>query len=501
LLVPIVALGAARAFEYLRYAWAQLTAPTILIFTEAHTALLAWRAQAGLRLYPDWRDYPHVVNFFGPLYFELVGLLAAAAGADLSQLFVIGRAVSILCVLLTSLLVGVYLGHRHGPWAGASGALLSLGAKPMQGCSVVVRPDMMAELLGIGGILLVVGRSPRRQWAGGALLVLAFFTKQTAGIYLLVAAMALFLAQRRRLAAAVLGGGLAALVLIAALTTMILEPNFASSLLGESKTPWDDAGWYATLGRLVADDPDLLVFTAIGLVVAALGPSREVELTSLAVVILVAGLITTRKLGADVNYYLSLRVVEAMAFALLWRVAKARRAWPLVPLAAVAYAGSWALMSSLARMKAEADVARATADSSRGGPDYSRLPAFREVARLAQDPSVHMLTDVGLFDLYQRERAAIGIPWLFRILVQTGQVDPARMRRWIDDEYYDVIITMVGLESPSYESYAFGLPMTLVERARAHYVLVAKKGGFYYYGRRRDPPGRLRSLLGAELVD
>jgi hypothetical protein len=501
MLVPILVLGAERAYAYLVYAYHRLSAPTDPIAFESQTALLAWRAQAGLRMYPAWWDYPHVANFFSPCYFGLVGLLGAVAGADLAQLFLIGRAVNIVCGLLTTSVVGVYLVRRYGPWAGVAGAVLSLGVGPMHVASVVVRPDMMAELLGVAGFLLVGDRSPRRHRAGCALLVLAVLTKQTAVIFLLAGAVALLLAGQRRRAGEVLGGGLAALALIVGVMTLTLEPNFATSLLGEGRTPWVAAGRIETLRLLTTYDPDLLVFPALGLLAWNLGPAREVKMTTLAVVVFASGFVATAKYGSGVNYYLSLRVVEACAVGWLWHAARVRRAWQLVPLAAVACVGAWALEPGVAHTKAEAGSARTSADLARGGPDRSRLPAYCAIDRLARDPDVKLLTDVGLFDLYRRERAAFGSPWLFRMLVQSGQVRPVAMERFIENEDYDWIITFFGLDSPDYESNGFCLPPPLVVRARAHYVPVGRLGGFYVYGRRRDPPGRLRSLVGAGLVE
>jgi hypothetical protein len=190
-------------------------------------------------------------------------------------------------------------------------------------------------------------------------------------------------------------------------------------------------------------------------------------------------------------------VVEALAVGSLWHVARARRAWQLVPLAMVAYLGAQALLPGVAHAKAEADAARASrqADRSPGSPGRALLETRRAIARLARDPDIHLLTDVGLFDLYLGERATFGDPWLFRLLVRTGQVHPTKLEKLVENEYYDVIITMHGLESPSYAANVFGLPMSVVERARIHYALIGRRGGFYVYGRRDRPSARVRSLI------
>lgn len=59
----LVAAGAVRAGLYLVYAARMSTFPLEAHQLESKMVLLAWRAQQGLSLYPEWRDYPHVANF------------------------------------------------------------------------------------------------------------------------------------------------------------------------------------------------------------------------------------------------------------------------------------------------------------------------------------------------------------------------------------------------------------------------------------------------------
>src|SRR5690242_5748800 len=73
--------GAARAVGYLAYALFTIPISYEIWYLEPKMVHLAWRVQAGVGLYPDWTAYPHVANFFGPVYFGLVGLLGRAAGA------------------------------------------------------------------------------------------------------------------------------------------------------------------------------------------------------------------------------------------------------------------------------------------------------------------------------------------------------------------------------------------------------------------------------------
>src|SRR5262249_54874169 len=158
------------------------------------------RAQAGDSLYPDWHNYPHVSNFYGPVYFFLVGQLARLVGADLDRLFLIGRGVTLGSAVITTLGLAWFLGRRYGRSAALVGLLYSLGSLPMFGFSVMVRPDTMAELFGCAGVLLSWQRTRAGVLGGGALLVLAILTKQTAITFLAAAAAGLWWEGQRRLA-------------------------------------------------------------------------------------------------------------------------------------------------------------------------------------------------------------------------------------------------------------------------------------------------------------
>ena len=74
----------------------------------------AWRVQHGVPLYPDWKHYPHVANFYAPLNFVLVGSLGKAFGSDLTGLYLIGRIVTVASVILTSLVLGLAIYRRAG---------------------------------------------------------------------------------------------------------------------------------------------------------------------------------------------------------------------------------------------------------------------------------------------------------------------------------------------------------------------------------------------------
>ena len=486
----LLAAGLARGAGYLAYAASSLPSPLEAFHLEAKMVLLAYRAGLGESLYPAWRDGPHVANFFGPAYFAAVGGLGRWAGVGVDGLFAIGRGVSFGSGLLTSLAVGVVAARGSGKFAGIVAGVLSLGAAPMFGFSVMVRPDLMAELLGVVGFFLAGRKGWAGEWVGGGLLVLAILTKQTAGVFLLAAALGWAAEGDWRRGLRLMAGCLAATLLVVAAATLTAEPNFARSLAGESKTPWEFGSWARTLGRAARLAPDLLFFPILGLVLWASGATgrREGRPALLAAVLLASSVGLAAKRGADLNYYLSLRVVEGLAVASLWRAwGAAKSPARSATLAAGTLLGVLTLVPGSLYASSEALSARAKAAFLAGPYGRDVLGFYRELFALARMPGSRLLTDSGLIDLHHGRLADFGDPWLFRVLAETGQVDPGVMRNRVDSGYYDLIVTTSELDRPGYDVYEFGLPRAVVERARARYVRVDARGGLFLYGRRPGP--------------
>ena len=212
LLAVVFLLAVVRAVEYCGYVSVQSQSPFDAHYLESAMVHFAWRVQHGIRLYPDWESYPHVANFFSPLSFLIIGLVGRALGTDIRGLYLVGRGVSIVSVVATSIVLGVVLKRRYGVRAAIFGMLLSLGGCPLYAAGVMTRPDALAEFLGMTGFFLAEGRSRSTGIAAGLMLCLAAMTKQTTLVYFGAAAISLYLkGQWRR-----------ALILIAGVTTTIL---------------------------------------------------------------------------------------------------------------------------------------------------------------------------------------------------------------------------------------------------------------------------------------
>lgn len=485
-------LALTRALSYLVCAAVFLPSPLESYHLEAKMVLLAYRAERGLSLYPDWEGYPHVTNFYGPVYFGVVGLIGRALAADIPELFRIGRWLSFGSGLLTTGFVGLITARRYGRGPGVAGATLSMATGSMLGFSVMTRPDMTAELLGMVGFWLAISPSATRAWSGGLILVLAILTKQTAALFLGAAVLAWWCDGHWRRGAAV-GLGVAAVVgAVVGMVTLGMAPSFAGSLLGDAQTPWSLWSWRLTISRLVASSPDVVVFPTLGLILWGLRWTgrRETALLVLATLILVTSFVTSAKRGSDLNYCLSLRVVECLAVGALWR------SWALATtrlraggLLVAALIGCLTVVPGVVATFKAAQGALGTGRFFASSYGRAYLSYQQKLQSLAADPDSRILTDSGMLELYQGDRAAFGDPFLFRIMVDTGRIDPALMRERIDSGYYDLVVTTSAIDLPTYATYEFGLPMVLVDRIRARYAAAASQGSLFLYERRAAAAG------------
>ena len=241
----LIVLGVARMPGYLVYALVELRSPLEAFhFRKAVMVHHAWRVAAGRPLYPGWERLPYVANFYGPLAFWVVGLAGRATGAGIDGLFAIGlRPFSLARALATTAVVAwAELRGRYGRRAGWLGGVLSLGAVPMLGFSVMVRPDLLAETLGFSGLLLTLaGSTGGASWRARRSWSLAILTKQTAGIFLLAAAAAAPGPGVRARAAAVFASGMGIAAAVAVAVSASAEPGLVSSLLGHSRLRADPA--------------------------------------------------------------------------------------------------------------------------------------------------------------------------------------------------------------------------------------------------------------------
>ncbi len=496
-------LAVVRASDFARYAMAQIQRFGDAFHLESKMVYLCWRVQEGLALYPDWQDGPYVSNFFGPLYFFVTGNLCRFLDADLETIPVVGRGVSIVGGVVAMVAVGVAVWQRYGRTAGLFSGFLALGASPMVGFGAMTRPDLLADTLGFIGFLLTIGRSNWLRWLGLGLLVAAIFTKQTTATYLLAAVISLiFLGNRRRSLALLVTGGLISLVIIG-LVSIVGEPGFLPSLLGEASAPKDFDKWRILLRRVLETGPELIWLPVVGFLFWSLRRPRDPSLATLVVIQLAASIISSLKIGADLNYFLSLRLVAGLAGGALWSLSvdfifprnkavrsqddsKPRRSPWRRALWGLGLAGAvWITVLTLYLSQQQMAAVRATTlqrVATLGSPRGRQLQSmFEPFFRLARDPDTKILTDDGFIALRQGSEAPFVDPWLFRLMVMTHRIEPTALQEEIESSSFDWILTTHNLMSPTYLDYEFGLPPSLVTAARSHYLSAGFSGRYFLY--------------------
>ncbi len=495
LVAVLFVLALVRAALFVAFVVDQISNPHDVHYLESAMVHLAWRVQHGVQLYPEWEHYPHVSNFFAPLSFVIIGSLGRATGTDLDGLYLIGRVVTVGSVLLTTLVLGLVVSRRYGKPAALLAMALSLGVGPLFHCGVMTRPDALAESLGFTGFLLATGQRSMTRAIGGVLLYFAAMTKQTALVYLVAAVLGLCLEARRNQAWRILISVTSALFVTILAVRFSIEPNFIVSLLGESRMPFDIESWWRTVMTVAWTDSELFVLTIAGIVCWSRGPKREPMPAVLAALLLASSLVTAAKRGSAENYFLGMRSVAALAAGTLWHnlstSGSRSRLWEKV--AVVALIGGMALSIMNAeyfRRNARHEALVWRSGAGKAGLDfYARL--FREVEDLRRP----FLTDLGILDIRQGERTVFGDPWKFKLMAENGQIDTTVIQKNIDHEYYDLIFCRRDLFSPEYETFEFGLPRALVQRARRHYRFVVSKHGLFVYGRRGAQPGSTSAEL------
>ena len=209
----------------------------------------------------------------------------------------------------------------------------------------------------------------------------------------------------------------------------------------------------------------------------------------LAVLLLASSVVTAAKRGSAENYFLGLRSVAALAVGALWHnmstSASRPRVWEIVTVAAVTGGMAFSIQNAAYFWRNARQVASVRAT----GPGKAAVQFYQRLFREAEDPRTRFLTDVGIIDIRQGERTVFADSYKLKLMGENGQFDTKVIQENIDHEFYDAIVCRSDLFSPSYETYDFGLPMILAERARRHYRLSVAKHGLYIYHRRGKQPG------------
>ena len=126
----------------------------------------------------------------------------------------------------------------------------------------------------------------------------------------------------------ILGGGAALLIALVVAITLAFEPNFAASIAGEAKSPWVISEWLRILRAARRDrarTPAHPRHRVLALDRAQGAATEEVRWAVLAIVLLGSSLVLSAKYGADLNYFVSLRVPKSLAIGTLWHAGRTAR--------------------------------------------------------------------------------------------------------------------------------------------------------------------------------
>lgn len=478
----LLAVGALRAVLFVVYAALAVGSPDPFYYLEGANVHFAWRVEQGLTLYPEEGVYPYTLNYMGPAYYAAVGHIGRWLDADIPRLYFIGRLLTTGSGLALAVLVYLYLARRLCPIAAAIGGLLALGSGPMVAFGVMVRPDAIADVLGFAGFLLAGSCGAVGLWGGAVLLALACLTKQTAGVYALAAIAALLAASppaKRR--AALLAAATAAIILAVAVAGRLAgEPRLLAGLLAQGQIGFSPRQLATVLSLLNLRSPELLWFPLVGLGLWLGRRWRNLPLAALAISTLLLAILTAAKKGSDLNYFLSLRAVAAIGSATLCDVVlkeavPTRRAATLVLVSL-----AMALPSVLAVGGAAAEQIKSAWQSQL--PDgQSRLAARTEAIRMASDRQHPILTDCDALGVYQATGAPLLDPYLFRLRVQTGQLDLAALIERINRGQFAALILSADPAIDYPETYIWNLPRTVAASIVAHYRFERHLGPWLVY--------------------
>jgi hypothetical protein len=232
--------------NYFGLARQALTFPYPLDYGEGPLLDQVLRIGDGENIYHnDFSVPPYNISNYPPVF-----LLAQVPFAKIfGPAFWYGRAISVLCALLTALFIGLTLRTLTGEWLGPLAGALTLLAFPyIQEWSLYNRIDTLALALSWGALLVTVRWSEKR-WSiplAALLLILSIYTRQSYALAAPAGAFFWLLAMRRWRKALLLalitgGAGLALFLLI----NLVTRGGFFLNIVTANVNPfyWDSVRW------------------------------------------------------------------------------------------------------------------------------------------------------------------------------------------------------------------------------------------------------------------
>lgn len=473
----IVVAAFLRAAAALLFVACNFPSRVAVYFVEPQMVHWARCAQQGESLYPDWKEFPYIADIYTPVYFWVVGIIGRAIGADLDGLMRIGRAATIFFSLLGAAAVGWFV-RSKGRLAVSAAFGFAIGSVLMMGFGGMVRPDVTADVLGFIGFLAATSSSS--VLAPSAILAAAVLCKQSAVIYLLAAAIALLWMNRARRAIDVFL--VASFIVFAILGSIWLagERNVFQSVLLEAGSPWRWDQWRTIAVKFLARSGDVALLCIAGAVHWGLALRRndqEMDHAKRCLSLLVVGgafaLFGIAKLGSDLNYFLPLRYLAAVALA--ERIARL----------GANSVGQWSVFGSIALLFALAFWSLPWWNGLRTHDAFNADRKKMAGIYLREIDAIDRLGKTQrVFTNCDDAALRVGNPFLdayaFRIMVDSGRITPTTVATKLKNREYDLVVTTGPLEDPGYRDSPFALPNELAEAILNRYEK-SSQGALVYY--------------------
>ena len=436
----------------------------------------------GEGLYYDLNRYPFTVSPYGPIFYAASGYLQRlGAGPYFS-----GRILSFAALLTSLWLCWKALGYlTRDRYARATGVLLAASTSNILLWGTVGQVDMLAACLSLAAFTLFLRYRERREikplvWSA-ILVILSIFTKQTSVAAGAAIGLTLLAEDRKRAAWWIAGVGAVGASIALALNA-ITHGGYFSDAIVANINPF---AWFKLLQQA-----QYLMLTGAGVILtAAVGAwhasRRTAPLYVYAGLSTAVWLLTSPKIGSDLNYQIEMMLVMPMCAACALgelqffpNLFADRRTWvTLLQIPLLLHVTLNVLLT--ARVIAER--------------------ALLEPARSAETAALKRYVDQpgrvlsGHYDSLVLYRGSIEVePLIYTLLVQAGRSDPRPLLRDLSTRQFATILLLdnVFAPQPKEESAELvHLPTAQLDAIRRNYRLVQHvKGpyGVYVYEPRRD---------------
>ena len=464
------ALGTAAHFALAVWAQNEFTQPESIVVGQVRML------NQGGTLYQSLKDYPYTVNAYMPVGY---GLQAGLQKLGLSP-YVAGRLISMVALLALGWLVyrilWLYSSDRRCAWLGASLCGCTSGL-PFWG--TVGQMDMLAITLALAAFHQFsrywMLRTDSLRWAV-ALTVLAMFTKQTVLAAPAAILVALWLRDRQpawRFAVTAGGVGVG-LVLLA---NFLTDGRFLASTLYANINPfaWEKIEQHGMFWLIASGQ--LAIITALGARQLWRRDSRPV-LIYLGLAFLVL-MLTAGKVGSDSNYQVESTVLLVIASCL------SLHAWGFFDLV---FTGSRSRVPLLVMPLLLHVLLNVRLEIPNLIGRYAKEVHFREqTAAVLGQVSPGRVLSADTNALIHLGRPLEVEPLIYRLLVEAGRIDPARVTQDLSARRFATVILYHDLDqAEALHAEIPTLPAAQLAEIRRHYQRVAHipgpyLGGLYLY--------------------